>query len=297
MKRRIAFIVCLLACAAVYAGETSKLLKTRLSSGSAAKAGVWLSNFSKAKNYAVDNGLPLIAVWSNGDSCGHCVTFESSCNSSYFRKWMASSGMVFYFTHSGESQGAVGGSIFNWCRKNKNTSYPFVRIYWPDGKVDIATVGDTVDGKKDGTTGGKKAVAYFKSKLKNFKPHEVYCGRWFLFIATALIQALHEDAGAKIYVCVPDGQRSATSHGITMNKPITVEQVELEHVELAYTTSGLPADCIKVGMEFLRRAGVHIDMVYSGNFPDCDRFLAIPRKVDFMAVVNRMRHVSFLNQS
>ncbi len=40
-----------------------------------------------------------------------------------------------------------------------------------------------------------------------------------------------------------------------------------------------------------------IDMVYSGNFPDCDRFLAIPRKVDFMAVVNRMRHVSFLNQS
>ena len=173
MKRRIAFIVCLLACAAVYAGETSKLLKTRLSSGSAAKAGVWLSNFSKAKNYAVDNGLPLIAVWSNGDSCGHCVTFESACNSSYFRKWMASSGMVFYFTHSGESQGAVGGSIFHWCRKNKNTSYPFVRIYWPDGKVDIATVGDTVDGKKDGTTGGKKAVAYFKSKLKNFKPGAV----------------------------------------------------------------------------------------------------------------------------
>lgn len=173
MKRRIAFFVCLLACAAVYAGETSKLLKTRLSSGSAAKAGVWLSNFSKAKNYAVDNGLPLIAVWSNGDSCGHCVTFESACNSSYFRKWMASSGMVFYFTHSGESQGAVGGSIFHWCRKNKNTSYPFVRIYWPDGKVDIATVGDTVDGKKDGTTGGKKAVAYFKSKLKNFKPGAV----------------------------------------------------------------------------------------------------------------------------
>ena len=40
-----------------------------------------------------------------------------------------------------------------------------------------------------------------------------------------------------------------------------------------------------------------IDMVYSGNFPDCDRFLAYPRKVDFMAVVNRMRHVNFLNHS
>lgn len=36
-----------------------------------------------------------------------------------------------------------------------------------------------------------------------------------------------------------------------------------------------------------------IDMVYSGNFPDCERFLALPRKVDFMAVVNRMRHIRF----
>ena len=34
-----------------------------------------------------------------------------------------------------------------------------------------------------------------------------------------------------------------------------------------------------------------IDMVYSGNFPDCGRFLAVPRKVDFMAVVNRMRNL------
>ena len=40
-----------------------------------------------------------------------------------------------------------------------------------------------------------------------------------------------------------------------------------------------------------------IDMVYSGNFPNCNRFLAYPRKVDFMAVVNRMRHVNFLNHS
>ncbi len=79
-----------------------------------------------------------------------------------------------------------------------------------------------------------------------------------------LIRALHEEAGAKIYVCVPDGQRSASGHGITMNKPITVAEANLEHVELAYMTSGLPADCVKVGMEFLRRAGIHIDVVYSG---------------------------------
>lgn len=36
-----------------------------------------------------------------------------------------------------------------------------------------------------------------------------------------------------------------------------------------------------------------LDMVYSGNFPNCERFLAWPRKVDFMAVLNRMRHIEF----
>ena len=36
-----------------------------------------------------------------------------------------------------------------------------------------------------------------------------------------------------------------------------------------------------------------IDMVYSGNFPDCERFLAVPRKVDIMAIINRMRHVKW----
>ena len=165
------------------ASPTTTLLKTRASYNAAVKTGIWQSNFAKAKKYATDNGLPFIAVWSNGDACGHCVMFEESVNSSYFKKWMASSGMVFYFTYYGDNgngttsksgknadDGSVGSKIFHWCRNDKNTSYPFVRIYWPKGKVDIATVGDTVDGKKNNTTGGKKAAAYFAGKLKNFKP-------------------------------------------------------------------------------------------------------------------------------
>jgi uncharacterized repeat protein (TIGR02543 family) len=150
------------------AGATATLLKTRTAASKAVKPGVWHASFSKAKSYATEHGVPLIAVWSNGDACGHCVIFESACNSSYFKKWMKSSGCVFYFTYSGESAGKVGGTVFHWCRKNKNTSYPFVRIYWPKGGVDVATVGDTVDGVQSGTAGGKKAVSYFKKKLKKF---------------------------------------------------------------------------------------------------------------------------------
>ena len=79
-----------------------------------------------------------------------------------------------------------------------------------------------------------------------------------------LVRALHEVAGAKLYVCAPDGQRSATAHGITMNKPITVEEAEMDNVEIAWQISGLPADCVKIAREFLRRKGVSTDIVYSG---------------------------------
>ena len=79
-----------------------------------------------------------------------------------------------------------------------------------------------------------------------------------------LVKALHDEVGATIYVCAPDGQRSATAHGITMNKPITVNEIKLENVELAWTISGLPADCVKIAKEFLNGKGVSIDMVYSG---------------------------------
>ncbi|MBQ6401731.1 MAG: 5'/3'-nucleotidase SurE [Firmicutes bacterium] len=79
-----------------------------------------------------------------------------------------------------------------------------------------------------------------------------------------LARALHEEAGADIYLCAPDGQRSATGHGITVKDPIAIRQEEIPDVKIAYVISGLPADCIKVALSFLSQAGVHIDMVFSG---------------------------------
>lgn len=173
MKKMMMTLGALAMCAlAAYAASpTATLVKTRRKASQDVVPGVWHAGFSKCKAYAVANRVPLIAVWSNGDACGHCWMFEEAVNHSYFRNWMKNSGIVFYFIHSGDGgDGAVASSVFHWCRKNKNTAYPFVRIYWPAGKVDIATVGDTVDGGKSKEAGAKKAVAYFKAKLKNFKP-------------------------------------------------------------------------------------------------------------------------------
>lgn len=156
----------------VLGGQTATLTSQRSAATAAVTPGKWHAGWKKCKAYAEKHGVPMIAVWSNGDSCGHCVGFESSVNSSYFKKWMKTSGIVFMFAYSGDpGDGKVGSDFFHWCRKNTNTAYPFVRIYWPKGKVDVATIGDKVDGNKDGTTGGKKAVAFFKGKLSKFKPN------------------------------------------------------------------------------------------------------------------------------
>lgn len=173
MKRKILSLLALvLFVTNASAGVTATFLKSRLASGASAKPNVWLADFKKAKAYAEKNKLAFVAVWSNGDRCGHCTRFESACNSSYFKKWMKTSGMVFYFTYYADKEGKAGGSVFNWIRKN-NTSYPFVRIYWPAKKIDVATIGDVMDGYQSGEAGGKKVVAYIKSACPNYKPPAV----------------------------------------------------------------------------------------------------------------------------
>ncbi|MBR0127381.1 MAG: 5'/3'-nucleotidase SurE [Firmicutes bacterium] len=79
-----------------------------------------------------------------------------------------------------------------------------------------------------------------------------------------LVKALHEKAGAKVFVCAPDGQRSAMSHSITMRETIYAEEVEIEGAEMAFVTSGTPADCVIVGLHLFRERGIDIDLLFAG---------------------------------
>lgn len=78
-----------------------------------------------------------------------------------------------------------------------------------------------------------------------------------------LVKAL-SSAGASVYVCAPDGQRSASGHAITVSTHITVQEVDFEGAEYALKISGTPADCVKLGMKILQDKGIAIDMVFSG---------------------------------
>ena len=154
------------------AGQTATLVKSRRAASTSVVPGYWHASLSKCQSYARSHGVPLVAVWSNGDKCGHCLNFESACNNSTFKKWMKSSGCVFFFTHSGESGGSQGGTAYAFCEGGKGLrQFPFVRVYWYAGgvkKKDIAVTGDTVNGGFGGGTGASKAVAWIKKQIKGF---------------------------------------------------------------------------------------------------------------------------------
>ena len=68
---------------------------------------------------------------------------------------------------------------------------------------------------------------------------------------------------ANTYVVAPDSQRSASGHGITLDKPILINDEFIAENIKAYSTSGTPADCVKVGIRAILK-DVEIDLVLSG---------------------------------
>jgi 5'-nucleotidase len=67
-----------------------------------------------------------------------------------------------------------------------------------------------------------------------------------------------------VYVCAPDAERSGTGHGITITAPVAVSEADVPSAKLAYTMSGTPADCVKMGLDLFAKEGVAIDAVFSG---------------------------------
>ena len=74
------------------ASITDDVIAVRDGRNAAVRPGVWHADLNKARAYAEANGLPLVAVWSNGDECAHCVAFENCIMSPAFRNWMNDGG-------------------------------------------------------------------------------------------------------------------------------------------------------------------------------------------------------------
>lgn len=129
-------------------GTTSDFLKLR-STASTIKLNEWHNNFSAVKKFAEDKKVPLVAVWSNGDNCSYCVKFEKTLMSTPFVEWQKTSKCAFWFGCSVDtnSEDKTKGVGYKWCRDNgKISQFPFVRIFWEGGKVDVAQTGATLMG-------------------------------------------------------------------------------------------------------------------------------------------------------
>jgi 5'-nucleotidase len=67
---------------------------------------------------------------------------------------------------------------------------------------------------------------------------------------------------AEVIVVAPISEKSAVGHSITLYKPLRLSKVNiLENVE-AYSVTGSPADCVKIGLDVVTRYDV--DFVVSG---------------------------------
>jgi 5'-nucleotidase len=55
-------------------------------------------------------------------------------------------------------------------------------------------------------------------------------------------------AGHDVLACAPDGQRSGSSHGVTLWRPMTVKRTKMPTGAYGYAVSGTPADAAHVGL-------------------------------------------------
>ena len=93
--------------AAWAAGPTDTFMKQVLSKNAAARENYWHRDLDSAKAYAEKKKMPLVVVWSNGDACTHCTTWESNANTTKFKNYVKSSGIVWVFGYPGDGhQGA-----------------------------------------------------------------------------------------------------------------------------------------------------------------------------------------------
>ena len=72
----------------------------------------------------------------------------------------------------------------------------------------------------------------------------------------------------EVILIAPDREKSAVSHGITLNEPIKINKIQLGGGGKGYAVTGTPADCIKLGL--FKFFTTPPDLVISGINPGCN---------------------------
>lgn len=115
--------------------------------------GVWCSDFTKAKEYADKNNVPMLIFWAN-PGCSQCEKMEKACNGADFRAWMVDSGLVMVFGYGTSTSANKDCKAFV---KNSTKEFPYMGVYWKSN-----TQGKMVLEKFTGRTG---AIGHGTTKM------------------------------------------------------------------------------------------------------------------------------------
>ena len=69
---------------------------------------------------------------------------------------------------------------------------------------------------------------------------------------------------ANVYICAPDGERSAMSQAITITDTIDCYDFDYPAAVGSMACTGTPTDCTKIGLQMFKERGIEMDMVFSG---------------------------------
>ena len=82
----------------------------------------------------------------------------------------------------------------------------------------------------------------------------------------ALYEAL--SAAHEVLLIAPDREKSAVSHGISLNQPMRINKITLDNGRKGYGITGTPVDCVKLGLFELCTS--QPDLIISGINPGCN---------------------------
>jgi 5'-nucleotidase len=73
----------------------------------------------------------------------------------------------------------------------------------------------------------------------------------------------------EVLLIAPDREKSAVSHGISLNQPMRIHKITLDNGSQGYGITGTPADCVKLGL-FELCPSQPPDLIISGINPGCN---------------------------
>ena len=136
--------------------------------------GVWCTNLSEAKAYALKNKMPLFCFY-GVDGCAYCEKMETAINTSTFKTWMKNRKIVMLKIHE-----RAWSDNANWKFASNNWQadlFPACRVWWPKtgsetsgvvGRAYIGRLSNTYVKSFPGTQLQDKTINLIESFIKSW---------------------------------------------------------------------------------------------------------------------------------